>query len=79
VGDRPPFDQVRFACWLIAGVVGVECLVVLASAAACLWHSEIIISDPQIECDPKDRLTALMTGALAAALALLAGFSRKDK
>jgi hypothetical protein len=71
---KPPFDPVRFACYLIAAVLSVECIVVLAGAAACIWHAEKIISDPSIVCDPKDRMTALLTGALAAALALLAGF-----
>jgi hypothetical protein len=74
MGDKPPFDPVRFACFLIAGVLIVECLVVLIGVSACLWHAEMIIKDPDIQCDPKDRLGALLTSALAAALALLAGF-----
>ena len=73
---RGPFDPVRFACWLIAGILAVECLVVLAAVGACLWHSETIITNAEIACDPKDRIGAILTGALATALALLAGFIR---
>jgi hypothetical protein len=79
MSPRPPFDPVRFACWLVAGVLAVECLVALAGMVACLWHSEAIITSPQIACDPKDRLGAILTGALAAALALLAGFKGPPK
>ena len=75
--DKPPFDPIKFACYIIAGVLGVECFIVLAAAVSCLIYSKTIISDVNIVCDPKDRMIALMNGALAAALALLAGFMGK--
>jgi hypothetical protein len=68
------FDPVRFACWLIAVVIGTECILATIAILTCLWHAKTIIEDPSIVCDPKDRISTLLTGALAAALALLAGF-----
>lgn len=76
MSDRPPFDPIRFACYLIAAVLAVECLVVIGAAAACLIYVKTIIIDPNINCDPKDRMMTLLQGALAAALALLAGFTK---
>jgi hypothetical protein len=61
---------------MIAGVLAVQSLVVLLGAAVCLVYAKEIILDPAIMCDPKDKLAALMQGMLAAALALLAGFTK---
>jgi hypothetical protein len=74
MSDKPPFDPIRFACWLLAGVLGFECIVVAAAAVACLVHAEVLVTDPTLMCDPKDRIMTLLNGALATALALLAGF-----
>lgn len=79
MSDKPPFDPVKACFYLIAAVIGVECVVVLGTVMACLWHSELIIKDPDIVCDPKDRLTGLLTGALAAALAFASGYARNGK
>jgi hypothetical protein len=77
VSDKPPFDAVRACFWLIASILAVECLVVVAGVGMCLYYADIIIKDPAIVCDPKDRLASLLTGALAAALAFAGGFTRK--
>lgn len=77
--DKPPFDPVKASFYLIAGILAVECLVVLAGVVSCLWYIETVIRDPNIVCDPKDRLSGLLTGALAAALAFAGGFTRRDK
>jgi hypothetical protein len=77
MSDKPPFDPVRFACYLIAGVLGVQATAILIGFTMCVVHAELIIASPDIVCDPKDRLTTLMQGMLAAALALLAGFTGK--
>ncbi len=79
MSDKPPFDPVKACFYLIAFVIVVECVVVILGIASCLWFAETIIKDPAIMCDPKDRLTSLLTGALAAALAFAGGFTRKDK
>lgn len=75
--DRPPFDPVRAAFYLIAGVIGTYCVVVVASVVSCLIYMETIIKNPEIICDPKSRLTELLSAALAAALAFAGGASRK--
>lgn len=75
--DRPPFDLVRAAFWLLAAILGVEGIVVLASVGACVIHSAMIISDPNVKCDPDNRLGDLLTGALAVAMALLVGGVKK--
>jgi hypothetical protein len=77
--DRPPFDPVRAAFWLIAFVIGVQALVVLAAVGTCMWHSELILSHAEIKCDPDNRLTGLLAAALAAALAFLGGFTKPPK
>ena len=68
---RPPFDPQRAAFLLVAGVIAVYSVVILAFSAACIWHSEVIVtsSTPDINCDPNSRLMGLLAAALAAALA----------
>ena len=64
-----PFDPLRAAFWLVSFVIAIEAVVVLASVGACIWHSEMIIANADIKCDPDNRLFQLLVGALAAALA----------
>jgi hypothetical protein len=77
MSDRPPFDPVRAAFLLVAFVVGIYGVVILAFAAGCLLHHDIIIGNPEISCDPNNRLMGLLAAALAAALSF-AGI-RRDK
>jgi uncharacterized MnhB-related membrane protein len=79
MGDRPPFDPIRAAFLLVAAVIGVQAVVILGFAGACIWHSEIIISGPDINCDPNSRLMGLLTAALAAALAFAGVRRNGDK
>lgn len=67
--DRPPFDPVRAAFLLVASVIAVHAIVILGFSAACIWHSEQIITGTDINCDPNSRLMGLLAAALAAALA----------
>ena len=69
MSDRPPFDPVRAAFLLVAGVIAVQALVILGFSAACIWHAEVIIKDVTVDCDQNSRLMGLMAAALAAALA----------
>jgi hypothetical protein len=78
VGDRPPFDPIRAAFWLLAGVLAVYALVILMFAGACLYHAELIVTGSDVNCDPNARLMGLLAAALAAALAF-AGVHRQDK
>jgi hypothetical protein len=75
--DKPPFDPVRAAFWLIAFVVGIYGVVIIGFAAACVIHATTIIHE-EISCDPNNRLMGLLAAALAAALAF-AGIRGKDK
>jgi small neutral amino acid transporter SnatA (MarC family) len=67
--DKPPFDPHRAAFLLVAGVIAVQSLVAVGFSAACIWHSEIIITGANVDCDPSNRLMGLLAAALAAALA----------
>jgi len=73
---KEPFDPVKATFFLIAAIMGVQSFVVLASSVGCLFYIKTIISDPNIVCDPKDRMMQLLTNMLATALALLAGFMK---
>jgi len=76
---KEPFDPIRACFWLIAAILGVQCLVALAGLAACIWWSREIV-EGRWSCDNINQtLNQLLTGALAAALAFAAGFIRKDK
>jgi len=76
---KPPFDTVRASFYLVAAIISIHCLVVVAGAISCLWYTEKILSDPAIVCDPKNRLSELLSAALAAALAFAGGLTRRDK
>jgi hypothetical protein len=78
LSDKPPFDLLRAAFWLVAMVIIVECFVVVAGSLTCLYFAATIISDPNIKCDPDGRLFQLLGAALAAALAFFAGAQKKD-
>lgn len=77
--DRPPFDPIRAGFWLIAGVLAVQCLIALIGLAACIWWSGAIIEGRTTwTCENINAtLTQLLTSALAAALAFVAG--KRDK
>jgi len=77
--DKPPFDPVKASFYLIAAILAFQCLVAFIGVMSCVWYTHTILTNADIQCDPKDRLTSLLTGALAAALAFAGGFTRKDK
>ena len=77
--DKPPFDAIRACFWLIAAVLAFQCVVALVGLAFCVWHGEHIV-EGRYSCDGiGTALNSLLQGALAAALAFAAGFTRKDK
>ncbi len=70
---EPPFNAVRAAFWLIAGVLAVQCMIALATTGACIWWSGAIV-EGHFSCGPAaDRVAELLIGALAAALAFGSG------
>jgi hypothetical protein len=75
--EKPPFDPIRAAFWLIAFVVCIYGVVIVAFAVACVVHATTIITS-ETSCDPNNRLMGLLAAALAAALAF-AGIRGKDK
>lgn len=74
MNDRPQFDPVRAAFYLVALVICVHCLVVLAGAGLCFFE---VVRGTKAECDAAGRLGDLLAGALAAAIAFGGGFMRK--
>ena len=75
MSERPPFDAIRAAFWLVASVIAVHSLVVLAGVGLCVYYGASIIAG-HFKCDADDRLTGLLAEALAAALAFGGGFLR---
>jgi hypothetical protein len=78
LSDKPPFDAVRAAFYLVAGVIAVYCIMALTAVVHCWWNYEQIAKLTEGGgCDAKGRFFDLLSAALAAALALYAGMTRK--
>lgn len=75
--DKPPFDNVRAAFYLVAGVIATYCVLVLMATIHCWLNYEIIAKLGEGSCDTKGRFFDLLSAALAAALAFAGGFTRK--
>jgi hypothetical protein len=75
MSDRPPFDPVRAAFFLVAFVLVIQCVVVLIGVGTCVWHSEAIIGGT-FKCDSDGHLFELLGAALSAALAFAGGMMR---
>jgi hypothetical protein len=75
MSERPPFDPVRAAFFLVALVFSCHILVVFAVVGACLWHSEDIVSG-RWKCDADGHLYELLGSMLSAALAFAGGMMR---
>lgn len=66
------FNIVRACFWLVAFVIGAHVVAVLTAEMACLYYVEAII-EGKAKCDVDGRLTEVLAGALAAALAFAGG------
>jgi len=77
--DRPPFDPIKACFWLIAAILGVQCLVALVGLSACIYWSRAIIEGKWTCENINATLNQLLSGALAAALAFTAAFTKKDR
>jgi hypothetical protein len=76
---KEPFDPIRASFYLIAAILGVQCLVALISLGLCAyWSGHVVEGKGSCE-NINQLLSQLLTGALAAALAFAAGFNKKDK
>ena len=77
--DKEPFDPIRACFYLIAAVLAFQGLVGLTGLAFCVYYAERIV-DGKFHCDTiGTALNQIMQGALAAALAFTAGFTKRDK
>lgn len=74
---RPPFDVVRAAFFLVAFVLGIQCLVVLIGVGWCAWHARDVLDvHGTFKCDADGHLFELLGSALSAALAFAGGMMR---
>lgn len=77
--EKPPFDPIRACFYLIAAVLAFQCVVALLAVSACLYWSGAVISGKWTCENINSTLNQLLSGALAAALAFTAGFTKRDK
>jgi hypothetical protein len=74
---KDPFDPIKAGFWLIAGVLAVQCLIALISLGLCVYWSGHAV-EGKTSCENINSIiTQLLTSALAAALAFVAG--KRDK
>jgi hypothetical protein len=79
VSEKPPFDPIRASFYLIAAVLAVQCTAAMLAVAACLYWGQAVIEGKWTCENINATLNQLLSGALAAALAFAAGFTRKDR
>jgi hypothetical protein len=69
---RPPFEMLRAAFWLLAGLVAVEMFASLAAIGGCIWTIMIERQEPFGACSSIGaQVREVWSEALAAILALL--------
>jgi hypothetical protein len=79
MSDKPPFDPIKACFYLIAAVLGFQGLVGLVGLVFCVYWGEQIVQG-KFKCENiATELNQIMQGALAAALAFTAAFTKKDK
>jgi hypothetical protein len=74
---KEPFDPIRACFWLISAVLAFQCLVAFTGLAFCLYWGEKIVEGAYSCAGIGTTLNQILQGALAAALAFAAGFTRK--
>lgn len=78
MADKPPWDAERAVFFLIAGILAVHCVVVLTGLFFCVWYGDEIVAS-RYKCSSIGvSLGEILSGALAAALAMAAGARKKD-
>ena len=74
---KEPFDPIQAGFWLIAAILGVQCLVAVISLGLCVyWSGHVVEGKGSCE-NINATLNQLLTSALAAALAFVAGKREK--
>jgi hypothetical protein len=75
--EKPPFDPIQAGFWLIAAVLGVQCVIALVSIGLCAYWSGSAV-EGKVNCENINNIiTQLLTNAMAAALAFVAGKREK--
>jgi hypothetical protein len=77
MSEKPPFDTVRAAFFLVAGVIATYCVLCIAAMVHCWVNYELVAKLSEGGCDMRGRFFDLLSAALSAALAFAGGFSRK--
>lgn len=72
MSDRPPFDPVRAAFYLVAFILFAHVVIVLVGVGVCAWHA----AESGAKCDSEGHLFELLGAALSAALAFAGGLMR---
>jgi hypothetical protein len=78
MGDPRQFNGMRAAFWLVAFILGFQCLVVLISLGACVYWSEHIV-EGKTTCAAREMMGELLSQALAAALAFAGGYANSKR
>jgi len=73
MSDKPPFDPLRVAVYLVAFVIVSHILIASATAGMCFFHADAIVMG-RFKCDADNRAFDLLGNALSAALAFCGGF-----
>ncbi len=73
--ERPPFDVVRAAFYLVAFVLGVHSVVILAAVVICAINIDVVVAG-HWKCDADGHLFELLGAMLSAALAFAGGMMR---
>ena len=77
MNEKPPFDPVKACFFLIAAVLGFQGIVGLTGLAFCVYYGAHIV-EGKMNCENiGTALNQIMQGALAAALAFTAGFTKR--
>jgi cytochrome c oxidase assembly factor CtaG len=75
MSDRPPFDVVRAAFYLVAFILVAHIVVVLIAVGICAFNAQAIV-EGRWKCDADGHLFELLGAALSAALAFAGGLMR---
>jgi hypothetical protein len=79
MSDKPPFDPIKASFYLVAAILAFQCFVALTAVGACVYWSGAVVEGKWSCENINATLSQLLSGALAAALAFTAGFTRRDK
>lgn len=78
MSERPPFDPIRAAFYLVAAILLAHVVIVFVAVGLCAWvYPEIVAG--KFKCDPDNKVFDLLSQALSAALAFAGGYALRGK